>query len=81
MYSFVSQETGTLIVNLVLSVFGFVVLLIVALAILTCLRLCAYCCNILDQGLIRPTYYVYNKAHTLYQTVKVKQSSGELLLV
>nr|UUT43651.1 envelope protein [Betacoronavirus sp.]WDR17881.1 envelope protein [Hipposideros armiger Coronavirus] len=79
MYSFVSQEAGTLIVNLVLLFVGFVALLIVALAILTCLRLCAYCCNILDQGVVRPTRYVYIRAQELYQSVATKQP--ELIVV
>ncbi|AIL94218.1 envelope protein [Bat Hp-betacoronavirus/Zhejiang2013] len=79
MYSFVSQETGTVIVNAVFILVGFVALLIVALAILTCLRLCAYCCNILDQGVVRPTRYVYLQAQTFYN--KLQPVESELLVV
>nr|UFM55172.1 envelope protein [Severe acute respiratory syndrome coronavirus 2] len=61
MYSFVSEETGTLIVNSVLLFLAFVVFLLVTLAILTALRLCAYCCNIV----VKPSFYVYSRVKNL----------------
>nr|ADY17913.1 putative envelope protein [Zaria bat coronavirus] len=78
MYSFVSQEIGTLIVNIVFLIFGCVVLLIVAAATLTCLRLCGFCCNIVNQGLVRPSYYVYTKAQDLYAN---SRQGSELIVV
>nr|UDH71741.1 envelope protein [Severe acute respiratory syndrome coronavirus 2] len=63
MYSFVSEETGTLIVNSVL--LAFVVFLLVTLAILTALRLCAYCCNIVNVSLVKPSFYVYSRVKNL----------------
>nr|QZX47256.1 envelope protein [Sarbecovirus sp.]QZX47266.1 envelope protein [Sarbecovirus sp.]QZX47276.1 envelope protein [Sarbecovirus sp.] len=65
MYSFVSEETGTLIVNSVLLFVAFVVFLLVTLAILTALRLCAYCCNIVNVSLVKPTVYVYSRVKKL----------------
>lgn len=64
MYSFVSEETGTLIVNSVL-LLAFVVFLLVTLAILTALRLCAYCCNIVNVSLVKPSFYVYSRVKNL----------------
>nr|AAS44718.1 small envelope E protein [SARS coronavirus TW-GD1] len=64
MYSFVSEETGTLI-NSVLLFLAFVVFLLVTLAILTALRLCAYCCNIVNVSLVKPTVYVYSRVKNL----------------
>lgn len=65
MYSFVSEETGTLIVNSVLLFLAFVVFLLVTLAILTALRLCAYCCNIVNVSLVKPSFYVYSRVKNL----------------
>ncbi|AAR23247.1 envelope protein [SARS coronavirus Sino1-11] len=64
MYSFVSEETGTLI-NSVLLFLAFVVFLLVTLAILTALRLCAYCCYIVNVSLVKPTVYVYSRVKNL----------------
>nr|UWT61440.1 envelope protein [Severe acute respiratory syndrome coronavirus 2] len=64
MYSFVSEEIGTLIVNSVLLFLAFVVFLLVTLAILT-LRLCAYCCNIVNVSLVKPSFYVYSRVKNL----------------
>nr|UWT61393.1 envelope protein [Severe acute respiratory syndrome coronavirus 2] len=63
MYSFVSEEIGTLIVNSVLLFLAFVVFLLVTLAILT--RLCAYCCNIVNVSLVKPSFYVYSRVKNL----------------
>nr|QVU83322.1 envelope protein [Severe acute respiratory syndrome coronavirus 2] len=65
MYSFVSEETGTLIVNSVLLFLAFVVFLLVTLAILTALRLCAYYCNIVNVSLVKPSFYVYSRVKNL----------------
>lgn len=65
MYSFVSEEIGTLIVNSVLLFLAFVVFLLVTLAILTALRLCAYCCNIVNVSLVKPSFYVYSRVKNL----------------
>nr|BEK62491.1 envelope protein [Severe acute respiratory syndrome coronavirus 2]BEK62497.1 envelope protein [Severe acute respiratory syndrome coronavirus 2]BEK62500.1 envelope protein [Severe acute respiratory syndrome coronavirus 2] len=63
MYSFVSEEIGTLIVNSVLLFLAFVVFLLVTLAILTALRLCA--CNIVNVSLVKPSFYVYSRVKNL----------------
>nr|ULG20736.1 envelope protein [Severe acute respiratory syndrome coronavirus 2]ULG20772.1 envelope protein [Severe acute respiratory syndrome coronavirus 2]UQK90091.1 envelope protein [Severe acute respiratory syndrome coronavirus 2]UQK90138.1 envelope protein [Severe acute respiratory syndrome coronavirus 2]UQK90162.1 envelope protein [Severe acute respiratory syndrome coronavirus 2] len=63
MYSFVSEEIGTLIVNSVLLFLAFVVFLLVTLAILT--GLCAYCCNIVNVSLVKPSFYVYSRVKNL----------------
>nr|UTM73978.1 envelope protein [Severe acute respiratory syndrome coronavirus 2] len=65
MYSFVSEEIGTLIVNSVLLFLAFVVFLLVTLAILTALRLCAYCCNIVNVSPVKPSFYVYSRVKNL----------------
>nr|UAT83126.1 envelope protein [Severe acute respiratory syndrome coronavirus 2] len=59
MYSFVSEETGTLIVNSVLLFLAFVVFLLVTLAILTALR------NIVNVSLVKPSFYVYSRVKNL----------------
>nr|UOL02239.1 envelope protein [Severe acute respiratory syndrome coronavirus 2] len=66
MYSFVSEEIGTLIVNSVLLFLAFVVFLLVTIAILTALRLgAAYCCNIVNVSLVKPSFYVYSRVKNL----------------
>ncbi|QWN56204.1 envelope protein [Betacoronavirus sp. RsYN04] len=73
MYSFVSQETGTLIVNSVLLLLAFVVFLLVTLAILTALRLCAYCYNIVNVSIVQPTVYVYSHVKHLTSPKEVSE--------
>nr|UJO95054.1 envelope protein [Severe acute respiratory syndrome coronavirus 2] len=65
MYSFVSEERGTIFVKCLLLFFFFVVFLLVTLAILTALRLCAYCCNIVNVSLVKPSFYVYSRVKNL----------------
>nr|UHE76517.1 envelope protein [Severe acute respiratory syndrome coronavirus 2] len=65
MYSFVSEETGTLIVNSVLLFFFSFFFFFFSLDTFTALRLCAYCCNIVNVSLVKPSFYVYSRVKNL----------------
>ncbi|URD31392.1 envelope protein [Hipposideros bat coronavirus] len=66
MYSLVSPETGTFIVNVVLIFLIVCGTLILSLAILTTLRLCLYACSAINFVIVKPSAKIYVRAKELY---------------